>query len=49
LANYVDHESMAPSSAPFRHLIEHVRGLTASVYGRRMYDVMPYGDESNAV
>ena len=26
-------------------LIEHVRGLTGSVYGRRMYEVMRYWDE----
>ncbi|HEY6734642.1 MAG TPA: dihydrofolate reductase family protein, partial [Roseiarcus sp.] len=29
----------------FRHFIELVRGLTASVYGRRMYEVMRYWDE----
>jgi len=44
---YVDHDHMAfaPSPALFRHFIEQVRGLTGSVYGRRMYEVMRYWDE----
>jgi len=29
----------------FRHFIEQVQGLTGSVYGRGMYDVMRYWDE----
>ena len=36
---------MQPSAALFRHFIEQVRGLTGSVYGRRMYEVMRYWDE----
>ena len=35
----------APGPALFRHFIEQVRGLTGSVYGRRMYEVMRYWDE----
>ena len=35
----------APNPALFRHFIEHVRNLTGSVYGRRMYEVMRYWDE----
>ena len=45
LDGYVDHEKFAPGPALFRHWIEHVRDLTGSVYGRRMYEVMRYWDE----
>jgi dihydrofolate reductase len=45
LDGYVDHEAFAPDAALFRHWIEHVQGLTGSVYGRRMYEVMCYWDE----
>ncbi|CAN7699508.1 dihydrofolate reductase family protein [Rhizobium sp. LjRoot254] len=46
LDGYVDHmELPAPSPALFRHWIEHVRDLTGSVYGRRMYEAMHYWDE----
>lgn len=45
LDGYVDHQEFAPGPDLFRHWIEHVRGLTGSVYGRRMYDIMRYWDE----
>ena len=45
LDGYVDHLAFKPSLALFRHFIEQVRGLTGSVYGRRMYEVMRYWDE----
>jgi dihydrofolate reductase len=45
LDGYVDHMAFAPGPTLFRHFIEQVRGLTGSVYGRRMYDVMRYWDE----
>jgi dihydrofolate reductase len=49
LDGYVDHlEVIWPSPALFRHLIEHVRGLTGIAYGRRMYEVMRYWDEDRA-
>jgi dihydrofolate reductase len=48
LDGYVDHLEFKPSSALFRHFIEHVRGLTGIVYGRRTYDVMRYWDEDLA-
>ena len=47
LDGYVDHMAFAPSPALFRHFIEQVRGLTGSVYGRRMYEVMRYWDEDH--
>ncbi len=45
LDGYVDHSEMRTGPALFRHWIEHVRGLTGSVYGRRMYEIMRYWDE----
>jgi dihydrofolate reductase len=45
LDGYVDHQEFAPDPALFRHWIGHVRGLTGSVCGRRMYEVMRYWDE----
>ncbi|MET2825452.1 dihydrofolate reductase family protein [Mesorhizobium shangrilense] len=45
LDGYVDHEEMSVGPVLFRHWIEHVRGLTGSVYGRRMYEIMRYWDE----
>ena len=45
LDGYVDHQVMPPETGLFRHFIEHVRGLTGMVYGRRMYEVMRYWDE----
>ena len=45
LDGYVDHLEFRPNLALFRHFIEHVRGLTGMVYGRRMYEVMRYWDE----
>jgi len=49
LDGYVDHDAFAraPSPALFRHFIEQVRGLTGSVYGRRLYEVMRYWDEDH--
>ncbi len=48
LDGYVDHEEFAPGPSLFRHWIEHVRSLTGSVYGRRMYEVMRYFDEDHS-
>jgi len=48
LDGYVDHEAFAPGTVLFRHWIEQVRGLTGSVYGRRMYEVMRYWDEDRS-
>jgi dihydrofolate reductase len=48
LDGYVDHEAFSPDLALFRHFIAHMRDLTCSVYGRRMYDVMRYWDEDSA-
>ncbi len=48
LDGYVDHEAFAPGPVLFHHFIEQVRGLTGSVYGRRIYEVMRYWDEDHA-
>ena len=45
LDGYVDHMAFQPDSVLFRHFIEDVRGLTGSLYGRRMYETMRYWDE----
>ena len=47
LDGYVDYQEFAPDAALFRHWIEHVRDLTGSIYGRRMYDVMRYWDDDH--
>jgi dihydrofolate reductase len=46
LDGYVDHMKIGPPCpALSRHFMEHARGLTGMVYGRRMYEVMRYWDE----
>jgi dihydrofolate reductase len=47
LDGYVDHDRFAPDDALFRHWIDHVQGLTGSVYGRRVYDLMRYWDDDH--
>lgn len=48
LDGFVDHEPFAPDDALFRHWIEQVRGLSGSIYGRRIYEVMRYWDEDQS-
>lgn len=45
LDGYVDHEAFAPDSTLFLHWIQQVRGATASIYGRRIYEIMRYWEE----
>ncbi len=46
LDGYVDHLRLGrPSTALFKHFLDHVRELAAIVYGRRTYEVMRYWDE----
>jgi dihydrofolate reductase len=47
LDGYIDHQEFAPGPELFHHFIEQVRGLTGSVHGRRMYEVMRYWDEDD--
>lgn len=48
LDGYVDHDAFAPDATLFRYFIEQARGLTGSVYGRRLYEIMSYWDEDHA-
>ena len=45
LDGYVDHDKFAPGPALFRHWIEQVRGITGSIYGRKIYELMRYWEE----
>lgn len=47
LDGYVDHQAFEPDAVLFRHFIEQVRGLAASVYGRGLYEVMRYWDDDH--
>lgn len=44
LDGYADHDRFAPDAELFRHWIDQVRGTSASVYGRGLYDLMRYWD-----
>jgi dihydrofolate reductase len=45
LDGYVDHMKLGPPHPSlFHHFIEHVRGLTGMLYGRRIYEIMRYWD-----
>ena len=45
LDGYVDHDAFAPGPVLFRHWIEIVRGLSGSLYGRSIYEIMRYWDD----
>lgn len=45
LDGYVDHQAFSPGPALFHHFIEQARGLSGSIYGRGMYEVMRYWDD----
>ncbi len=47
LDGYVDHTAVAPDPVVFRHFIEHMRGVTGSLYGRRIYEVMRYWEQDD--
>jgi dihydrofolate reductase len=47
LDGYVDHTAFAPSPTLFRHFVEQAQGLSGSVYGRQMYEVMRYWDDGH--
>jgi dihydrofolate reductase len=50
LDGYVDHDhkAFAPDPVLFRHWIACVRSATASVYGRRLYEIMRYWDDDQS-
>ncbi len=45
LDGYVDHDRMSPDAGLFRHWIEQVRGVSAILYGRRVYELMRYWED----
>jgi dihydrofolate reductase len=45
LDGYVDHDRFAPGVDLFRHFTDRVAGLSGSLYGRRIYDLMRYWEE----
>ena len=47
LDGYVDHDRFQPDATLFRHWTEYVAGLSGSVYGRRLYEIMRYWDEDD--
>lgn len=47
LDGYVDHQEFAPGPVLFRHFIDQVAGLTGSLYGRRIYEIMSYWDDDD--
>jgi dihydrofolate reductase len=47
LDGYVDHLEFRPDPAVFRHFIDDARGLTGSLYGSRMYEIMRYWDDDD--
>jgi len=47
LDGYVDHQRFQIGPALFRHWTEQVAGLTGSVYGRGVYELMRYWDEDD--
>ena len=47
LDGYVDHQEFAPDPPLFQHFVERMCGLTGSVYGRCLYEVMRYWDEEH--
>ncbi|WP_165190854.1 dihydrofolate reductase family protein [Caulobacter soli] len=47
LDGYVDHMGFGPGPGLFRHFIDQTRGLTGSLYGRRLYEIMRYWDEDH--
>jgi hypothetical protein len=48
LDRFAVHEAFRPDPTLFRHFTEHVRSLSGSLCGRRMYEVMRYWDEDHA-
>jgi dihydrofolate reductase len=48
LDGYVDHDKFSPDPVLFRYFVEDQRGLTGSVYGSRMYEIMRYWDPEDA-
>src|SRR5262249_27329533 len=48
LDGYVDHMAFGPTPTLFRHFVEQAQKQAASVYGRKMYEVMRYWDDDQS-
>ena len=48
LDGFVDHDAFSPPPELFRHFIGQTAALSASIYGRIMYEVMRYWDTDQA-
>jgi dihydrofolate reductase len=49
LDGYVDHLEVGPPGPLLaRHIVEHLRSVSAVVYGRRLYEIMRYWDDDQA-
>lgn len=47
LDGYVDHTAFAPDATLFRHFIDEAAGQAGSLYGRTLYEIMAYWDETH--
>lgn len=47
LDGYVNHDRFAPGPTLFCHFIEEARTQAASIYGRRVYELMSYWDDND--
>lgn len=47
LDGYVDHMAFEPDATLFRHFVKETEGLTGSLYGRQMYEIMRYWDDEH--
>ena len=45
LDGYVNYDKFAPGPKLFQHFIEQTRGITGSLYGRKLYEIMAYWDQ----
>jgi len=47
LDGYVDHEAFSPDPVVFRHFIDHMGSVSASLYGRKIYEIMRYWEQDD--
>jgi dihydrofolate reductase len=45
LDGFVDHDAFAPDAVVFRHFIDHMGRVAASLYGRKIYEIMRYWED----
>lgn len=45
LDGFVDHDRFGPDPGLFQHFINHMRRVSACLYGRRLYELMSYWQE----